>query len=113
MSALVVADGEKDGFAIASDASAGGAVAMVVDGKQRDLSFSPPAGAEVTVLTQTDELGREVVRHSTAHLLAQAVLRLFPEAKYSIGPPIENGFYYDFDVQRPFTPEDLERIESE
>ena len=56
--------------------------------------------------------GRETLRHSTAHVLAQAVTDLFPEARFAIGPPIENGFYYDFDVERPFTPEDVERIEA-
>jgi threonyl-tRNA synthetase len=113
MSVTVVADGKKDGFALASEASAGGAVALVCEGEQRDLSLVPPAGAEVQVITQSDELGRQIIRHSTAHVLAQAVLRLHPEAKYSIGPPIENGFYYDFDVDKPFTPDDLERIEAE
>src|SRR2546425_5155454 len=56
--------------------------------------------------------GREVLRHSTAHVMAQAVCDLFPGAKYAIGPPIEDGFYYDFDVGRAFAPEDLERIEA-
>ena len=106
-------DGTKDGFALAKEASATGPVALVVDGKQRDLAFVPPAGADVQIVTQDEDLGREVMRHSTAHVLAQAVLRLYPGAKYSIGPPIENGFYYDFDVEKPFTPEDLERIEAE
>jgi threonyl-tRNA synthetase len=113
MSVKVVADGSKDGFALASGASAGGSVALIYDGQQRDLSSVPPAGAEVELIAQSDELGREITRHSTAHVLAQAVLRLYPGAKYTIGPPIENGFYYDFDVERPFTPEDLERIEAE
>jgi threonyl-tRNA synthetase len=113
MSVVVVADGESDGFRLASAASAGGAVALICEGMQRDLSVVPPAGTEVEVVTQTDELGREIIRHSTAHVMAQAVLRLYPGAKYSIGPPIENGFYYDFDVDKPFTPEDLERVEAE
>ena len=85
----------------------------MVDGRQRDLAYVPGEGAAVEVVTATDDLGREVVRHSTAHVLAQAVLRLYPGAKYSIGPPIEDGFYYDFDVETPFQPEDLERIEDE
>jgi threonyl-tRNA synthetase len=113
MSVKVVGDGQRDGFALASEVSASGALALVCEGRQQDLSSVPPAGAEVEVVTQTDELGREIMRHSTAHVLAQAVLRLYPNAKYTIGPPIENGFYYDFDVDRPFTPEDLERIEAE
>src|SRR5687768_16211690 len=106
-------DGQKDGFALAKDASAPGPLALVVDGKQRDLSYVPPDGTKVEVITKDEELGREIIRHSTAHVLAQAVLRLYPEAKYSIGPPIQDGFYYDFDVDKPFTPEDLERIEDE
>jgi threonyl-tRNA synthetase len=110
---LLQPDGTRDGFALAKDSSATGAVALVVDGQPRDLAHVPPSGSTVGVVTQTDELGREIVRHSAAHVLAQAVLRLFPGAKYSIGPPIEDGFYYDFDVERPFTPDDLERIEAE
>jgi threonyl-tRNA synthetase len=113
MSATVAGDGNKDGFALASGASVGGAVALLCDGEPRDLSSVPPAGAEVELITQNEEWGREITRHSTAHVLAQAVLRLHPEAKYTIGPPIENGFYYDFDVERPFTPDDLEEIEAE
>jgi threonyl-tRNA synthetase len=109
----VTPDGRKDGFGLASEAKVGSAVALVVDGKQRDLAYVPEPGAAVDVVQATDDLGREITRHSTAHVMAQAVLRLFPEAKYSIGPPIEDGFYYDFEVERPFTPEDLERIEEE
>lgn len=74
-----------------------------------DLKNSDARGARVVV--QTEAAGREVVRHSTAHVLAQAVLSLWPDAKYAIGPPIESGFFYDFDIGRPFTPDDLERIE--
>ena len=113
MSAQVKADGSKDGFALAKEASAAGPLALVVEGKQRDLAYVPPEGALVEVVTQDTDLGREVMRHSTAHVLAQAVVRLYPEAKYSIGPPIEDGFYYDFDVDKPFTPDDLEQIEAE
>ncbi len=109
----VATDGTKDGFALAKEASVPGPLALVVNGKQKDLSYVPAAGEEVEVVAQTDELGREIMRHSTAHVLAQAVLRLYPGAKYSIGPPIEDGFYYDFDVESPFTPDDLERIEKE
>ena len=113
MSATIVSDGTKDGFALAKEAGAAAPLALVVEGKQRDLGFVPPEGVEVQVVTSTDDLGREVMRHSTAHVMAQAVLRLYPGAKYSIGPPIEDGFYYDFEVERPFTPEDLEKIEAE
>src|ERR1700678_1916148 len=81
------------------------------DGKLRDLSWVPDIDAEVVpVAADTDE-GRSVIRHSTAHVLAQAVQKLFPEAKLGIGPPIADGFYYDFDVADPFTPEDLDKLE--
>ncbi|MDQ4145157.1 MAG: threonine--tRNA ligase [Actinomycetota bacterium] len=113
MSVSTTADGQRDGFALAKGAGAQAPIILLVDGKQRDLSYVPEADASVEVVTAQDDLGREVVRHSTAHVLAQAVLRLYPGTKYSIGPPIEDGFYYDFDVERPFTPEDLERIEAE
>ena len=81
------------------------------DGKLRDLSWIPAADAEVRpVAADTDE-GRSVIRHSAAHVLAQAVQELFPAAKLGIGPPIVDGFYYDFAVAEPFTPEDLEKLE--
>jgi threonyl-tRNA synthetase len=107
------ADGTKDGFQLAREADASGAIALVVDGAPRDLAVVPGPGERVQIVTQADDLGREIVRHSTAHVMAQAVLRLFPRARYAIGPPIEEGFYYDFDVGRPFTPDDIARIESE
>jgi threonyl-tRNA synthetase len=113
MTTTATGDGHKDGFALASEVAARAPVALVVEGRQRDLGFVPPPRAEVEILSQNDEAGRSILRHSTAHVLAQAVLRLWPEAKYAIGPPIEDGFYYDFEVERPFTPEDLERIEAE
>ncbi len=89
------------------------AVVVVRDakGRLRDLAWAPEADAEVeAVLAGTDE-GRAVIRHSCAHVLAQAVQQLFPEAKLGIGPPITDGFYYDFDVDRPFTPDDLAALE--
>jgi threonyl-tRNA synthetase len=113
MSVAVAPDGAKDGFALAKEAGASNPVVLVVDGAQKDLAFVPPRGAQVEVVTMDEERGREVLRHSTAHVLAQAVVRLYPGARYAIGPPIEDGFYYDFDVEKPFTPEDLERIEGE
>jgi threonyl-tRNA synthetase len=113
MSYTAVGDGTKDGFALAKEAAAPAPVALEVDGKQRDLAYVVPEGAEARVIVSTEDEGRYVIRHSTAHVLAQAVLRLYPDAKYSIGPPIEDGFYYDFDVEKPFTPDDLERIEAE
>jgi threonyl-tRNA synthetase len=82
------------------------------DGRIRDLSWRPDDGEILeSVPVDTDD-GRAILRHSTAHVLAQAVQDLFPHAKLGIGPPIANGFYYDFDVERPFTPEDLERLEA-
>ncbi|HEY7873727.1 MAG TPA: threonine--tRNA ligase [Actinomycetota bacterium] len=113
MSVAIKPDGSKDGFALAKEAGAPNPVILLVDGKQRDLSFVPPDGADATVVTMDEDLGREVLRHSTAHVLAQAVVRLYPGARYAIGPPIQDGFYYDFDVERPFTPDDLTRIEDE
>jgi threonyl-tRNA synthetase len=87
------------------------AVAAVAAGRVLDLSATAEEGAEVRILTAADPEGIEVVRHSTAHVMAAAVKELFPEARITIGPAIENGFYYDFDVAVPFTPEDLDRIE--
>ncbi len=81
------------------------------DGKLRDLSWTPDADAEVIPVAADTDDGRSVIRHSAAHVLAQAVQDLFPEAKLGIGPPITDGFYYDFDVAEPFTPEDLEKLE--
>lgn len=84
-----------------------------VNGRLVDLFFRLEEDAEIELLTPETEAGLEVLRHSTAHVMAQAVKRLFPEARLAIGPPIENGFYYDFDLPRPLTPEDLEKIAAE
>jgi threonyl-tRNA synthetase len=81
------------------------------DGRLRDLAWTPDADAEVEAIAANTADGRDVIRHSTAHVLAQAVQELFPEAKLGIGPFIRDGFYYDFDVARPFTPEDLAELE--
>ncbi|MDY6995811.1 MAG: threonine--tRNA ligase [Actinomycetota bacterium] len=81
------------------------------DGRLRDLSWTPDADAEVTPVAADTEDGRSVIRHSAAHVLAQAVQSMFPDAKLGIGPPITDGFYYDFDVAEPFTPEDLAALE--
>ena len=81
------------------------------DGRLRDLSWTPDTDVEVTPVAANTEDGRSVIRHSTAHVLAQAVQDLFPQAKLGIGPPISDGFYYDFDVPEAFTPEDLEALE--
>lgn len=82
-----------------------------VDGKLRDLSWTPAADADVVPVAANTDEGRSVIRHSAAHVLAQAVQDLFPHAKLGIGPPITDGFYYDFDVTEPFTPEDLTKLE--
>ncbi|MGH3561161.1 MAG: threonine--tRNA ligase, partial [Mycobacterium sp.] len=81
------------------------------DGKLRDLSWTPDTDAEVTPVAANTDEGRSVIRHSCAHVLAQAVQDLFPGAKLGIGPPITDGFYYDFDVPEAFTPEDLAALE--
>jgi threonyl-tRNA synthetase len=87
------------------------ALAGRVDGKLVDTSHRIESGADLAIVTDKDADGVEIIRHSTAHLLAYAVKELFPEAQVTIGPVIENGFYYDFAYQRPFTPEDLAAIE--
>ncbi|MES2481784.1 MAG: threonine--tRNA ligase [Pseudomonadota bacterium] len=87
------------------------ALAGKVDGKVVDTSFVIDRDAPLSIVTAKDADGLEVIRHSTAHLLAYAVKELFPEAQVTIGPVIENGFYYDFSYKRPFTPEDLAAIE--
>ena len=87
------------------------ALAGKVDGKLVDTSFVIDRDASLAIVTDKDADGLEVIRHSTAHLLAYAVKELFPEAQVTIGPVIDNGFYYDFAYTRPFTPEDLEAIE--
>ena len=81
------------------------------DGTLRDLSWAPDADTEVTPVPADSDEGRSVIRHSAAHVLAQAVQEFFPAAKLGIGPPITDGFYYDFDVPEAFTPEDLEKLE--
>jgi threonyl-tRNA synthetase len=87
------------------------AIAAVVNGEQVDLSRKLTESAEVRILTPRDEETLEIFRHSSAHLMAAAVTDLYPGAKYGVGPPIEDGFFYDFAMERPFTPEDLDRIE--
>ncbi|MEU4745433.1 threonine--tRNA ligase [Actinosynnema sp. NPDC023658] len=89
------------------------AVVVVRDpeGHLRDLSWVPQVEVEVEAVAADTEAGRSVIRHSTAHVLAQAVQQQFPEAKLGIGPPVKDGFYYDFRVDKPFTPEDLQALE--
>ncbi|MDP3230169.1 MAG: threonine--tRNA ligase [Acidovorax sp.] len=87
------------------------ALAGKIDGKVVDTSYQITADSPLSIITAKDADGLEVIRHSTAHLLAYAVKELFPEAQVTIGPVIENGFFYDFAYKRPFTPEDLVAIE--
>ncbi len=88
------------------------AIAVRVNDEVRDLSRPLPDGATVAIITERDPQALDVLRHSSAHALATAVRQLFPQAGIGFGPPIEDGFYYDFEVPTPFTPEDLERIEA-
>ena len=90
------------------------AIAATANGAEIDLTTPLPDGAEVSIITADSDAGRHILRHSTAHVMAQAVLQLWPGAKFAIGPPIENGFYYDFDLPdgAHFSDADLERIES-
>ncbi len=86
-------------------------LAGAVDGHLKDASYIIDDDADLSIITERSEEGLEIIRHSTAHLLAQAVKQMFPSAQVTIGPVIEDGFYYDFAFERPFTPEDLEAIE--
>ncbi len=88
------------------------ALAGKVNGTEVDTSFLIEEDAEIAIITGRDDEGLEIIRHSTAHLLAQAVKEVYPEAQVTIGPVIEDGFYYDFAYERPFTPDDLEKIEA-
>jgi threonyl-tRNA synthetase len=122
MIAITLPDGSKREFAqpvtVAGVAASIGpglaksALAGKVDGKVVDLSHRIDGDAALAILTDKSPEGLEVIRHSTAHLLAYAVKELFPDAQVTIGPVIENGFFYDFSYKRPFTPEDLVAIES-
>ncbi|HIE65692.1 MAG: threonine--tRNA ligase [Nitrospira sp.] len=86
-------------------------VGVCVNGEPRDLSARVEGDAEIELLTFDAPEGEEIYRHSSSHLMAQAVKEVFPSAQMAIGPPIKDGFYYDFDFERPFTPEDLKKIE--
>src|SRR5512141_2584056 len=121
MPVVTLPDGSQRGFdrpvtvdEVAADIGAGlrkAALAGRVNGKLVDTSHLISTDVELAIVTDKDPAGIEVIRHSTAHLLAQAVKQLFPEAQVTIGPVIEDGFYYDFAFSRPFTPEDLAAIE--
>ena len=84
---------------------------MTVDGELKDLNFSINKDAKVKIITAKDKEGLEVMRHDAAHVLAMAVQELFPGTQVTIGPVIENGFYYDFARKEPFTSDDLKKIE--
>jgi len=98
------------GFKLFSDKAV---VAMKVNGTLKDLAAELVHGDDVNAVTVSSPDGLDILRHSTAHVLAQAVQNLFPESKLGIGPPIKDGFYYDFDVAEPFNPEDLKALEKE
>ncbi len=98
---------EKIGSRLAKDA-----LAIKIDGRLQDLNIPLENDAAIEIVTFSAKEGREVYWHSTSHLLAHAVKQLFPQARPAIGPAIDEGFYYDFDFERPFTPEDLEKIEA-
>src|SRR4051794_30095852 len=87
-------------------------IAARVNGALKDLSYELRDGDEVEGVAIDSADGHDILRHSTAHVLAQAVQDLFPDARLGIGPPIRDGFYYDFDVETPFVPEDLDKIET-
>src|SRR5690606_15520858 len=88
------------------------AIAMMVDGECWDLDRAVPDGAKVRFITPADEAALPILRHDCAHVMAEAVQDLYPGTQVTIGPPIEDGFYYDFARNEPFHPEDLERIEA-
>ncbi len=88
------------------------AVAARVDGKLLDLSAPLPDAERLEIITFEDEAGQEVFRHTASHIMAEAVQELFPDADLAIGPAIEDGFYYDFDLSKTFEPEDLAKIEA-
>ncbi|TQN32148.1 threonyl-tRNA synthetase [Haloactinospora alba] len=104
-----VAAGTTAGQALEADGRT--VIAARVNGELHDLATELSDGDSVEPVAIDSDDGRAILRHSTAHVLAQAVQELFPEAKLGIGPPVDNGFYYDFDVTTPFTPQDLKRIE--
>jgi len=103
-------EGEPIAGALGRDAAE--AVAARFDGELVDLSFVPERDGEASVVRAESDDGLRVLRHSTAHAMAQAVTDLFPGAKYAIGPPIEDGFYYDFELPEALSPDDLPKIES-
>jgi threonyl-tRNA synthetase len=107
-STIELPEGEPVGSALPT-----GAIAARVDGELRDLAFVPDADATVEPVDAASEEGLQVLRHSTAHVMAQAICRLFPGARYAIGPAIHDGFYYDFELPRALSSDDLPTIERE
>ena len=108
-------DGSVDGFELASVIGPGlakSAIMMIVDGNERDLSFRIEQDCNVVIVTRKDAAALELIRHDCAHVMAEAVTELYPETQVTIGPAIENGFYYDFYREKPFTEGDLETIET-
>ncbi len=108
-------DGEVNGLAVAQNISAGlakAAIAVNVNGKLTDLSTPITTDATVTIITGKDKEGLEIIRHSCSHIMAEAVKELWPDVQVTIGPAIENGFYYDFSRKEPFTTDDFEKIEA-
>ena len=122
MPSIKLFDGKKipftkkiDGFEIANKISKSlskEACIMKVNGKLKDLSFLIDSDAEVKIITSKDKEGLEVIRHDAAHVLAMAVQELFPGTQVTIGPVIEDGFYYDFSRKKAFTDQDLNKIEN-
>ena len=108
-------DGSVDGFELASaigPSLAKSAMMMIVDGDKRDLSFRIEQDCNVVIVTRKDVVALDLIRHDCAHVMAEAVTELYPETQVTIGPAIENGFYYDFYREKPFTEGDLETIET-
>jgi threonyl-tRNA synthetase len=108
-------DGPVSGADLAADIGPGlakAAIAVVIDGEVRDLARAIESDANVSIVTKKDEHALELIRHDAAHVMAQAVQKLYPGTQVTIGPSIEYGFYYDFAREEPFTPEDLEKIEA-
>ena len=108
-------DGSVDGFELASSIGPGlakSAMMMIVDGTERDLSFRIERDCNVVIVTRKDAVALDLIRHDCAHVMAEAVTELYPETQVTIGPAIENGFYYDFYREKPFTEGDLETIET-
>ena len=108
-------NGSVDGFELASAIGPGlakSAMMMIVDGNERDLSFRIEQDCNVVIITRKDAVALDLIRHDCAHVMAEAVTELYPETQVTIGPAIENGFYYDFYREKPFTEGDLETIET-